>query len=97
MKSTPKQNCQPPSLEKSVNQSRINNTSRVAEFLAQHLTATTVDLQINCNALHSPRRVFELRHDFGWQIETHWISANDSQGRPHRIGNYVLKKIGVMP
>lgn len=84
-------------------QSRINNTSQlsqcrsVAEYILKHYQATTIDLQVNCNALHPPRRVFELRHDFGWKIETQWLRAEDSQGRPHRVGSYVLMKAGVMP
>lgn len=83
--------------------SHINNTSkvaqrrRVADYLLRHGIATTLDLQANCNALHSPRRVFELRHVFGWEIVTHWQRAHDQQGRPHRVGNYVLLKAGVMP
>lgn len=84
-------------------QSQINNTSRAAQcrriaaYLLEHGNATTIELQAKCNALHSPRRVFELRHDFGWHIETHWQRANDPQGRSHRVGNYVLKKAGVAP
>lgn len=84
-------------------QSQIHNTTRVAQrrriadYLLQHGRATTLELQTQCNALHSPRRVFELRHDFGWQIETHWQRANDPQGRLHRVGSYVLKESGVMP
>lgn len=69
----------------------------IADYLIQHGSATTIELQAKCNALHSPRRVFELRHDFGWKIETHWQHANDVQGRPHRVGSYVLKKSGVLP
>ncbi len=84
-------------------QSSINNTCRtaqcrrIADYLIQHMRATTLELQANCNALHSPRRVFELRHDFGWDIATQWQRANDPQGRPHRVGSYVLLKAGVMP
>ena len=84
-------------------QSRIDNTSlpaqrrRVAEYLLQHGHATTIELQVECNALHSPRRVFELRHDLDWDIATHWQSANDPQGRQHRVGSYVLLQAGVMP
>jgi len=84
-------------------QSRINDTSRpaqrrrVAEYLLQHGRATTLELQTHCNALHSPRRIFELRCDLGWRIETQWRRAHDAQGRPHRVGSYVLLKAGVMP
>lgn len=79
----------------------INDTSRaaqrrrVAEYLLKHGRATTIELQAHCNALHSPRRVFELRHDFGWKIETHWRNDFDPQGRPHRVGSYVLLKAGA--
>jgi hypothetical protein len=67
---------------------------RVADYLLRHGQATTLDLQIHCNALHPPRRVFELRHDFGWEIVTHWQRAEDQQGRSHRVGSYVLLKAG---
>lgn len=88
---------------RSPKQSLINITTRtaqrrrIADYLIQHGSATTIELQSECNALHPPRRVFELRHDFGWKIETHWQRANDAQGRPHRVGSYVLKKSGVLP
>jgi|GEM_PF-1776699 len=84
-------------------QSSINNISkraqcrRIADYMIEHLNGSSIDLQVSCNALHPPRRIFELRNEYGWIIETHWKRANDSQGRPHRVGNYVLKKIGVMP
>ncbi len=87
----------------SLKHSGVNDTSlpaqrrRVAAYILKHGRATTIELQANCNALHSPRRVFELRHDFGWSIETHWQRENDPQGRPHRVGNYVLKQAGTMP
>lgn len=87
----------------SPNNSGINNTARsaqrrrVADYLLRHGRATTLELQANCNALHSPRRVFELRRDLGWQIETQWRRAHDPQGRPHRVGSYVLLRAGVMP
>src|SRR5690606_553804 len=83
--------------------SRIDNTSlpaqrrRVAEYLLHHGRATTIELQAECNALHSPRRIFELRHDLGWDIATHWQKANDAQGRSHRVGSYVLLQVGAMP
>lgn len=85
--------------------SRTNNTSRqvrrqqcrsIAEYLIQHGRATTIELASMCNAIHPPRRIFELR-ECGWQIETHWRRDNDSLGRSHRVGSYVLKKSGVMP
>lgn len=90
-------------LKSSPKKSRINNIirtaqrRRIADYLILHGCATTIELQAKCNALHSPRRVFELRHDFGWKIETHWQRASDAQGRPHRVGSYVLKKSGVLP
>lgn len=34
--------------------------------------------------------VFELRHVFGWNIQTLWCYENDPEGRPHRVAEYVL-------
>lgn len=70
---------------------------RVAAYMQKYGRATTLDLQAQCNALHSPRRIFELRHDFGWKITTLWQRALDPQGRPHRVGLYVLRRAGRQP
>ena len=70
---------------------------RVAEYLVRHGRASTLELQQHCGALHPPRRVFELRTELGWRIETQWRKEHDSQGRPHRVGSYVLLRAGVMP
>jgi len=82
---------------------RSNTTSltpqlrRVAAYFLEFKTATTPELQEKCSAIHPPRRVCDLRHDFGWRIETHWQKYIDAQGKSHRVGRYVLMKIGVMP
>ncbi len=88
---------------RSPKRSNINDTSlpaqrrRVADYLLRHGSATTIEIQAKCNALHSPRRIYEFRHDFGWSIATHWQHANDVQGRPHRVGLYALRRAGVLP
>lgn len=82
-------------------QSRINDPNRrtqrrrTAEYLLQHEGATPLELKIHCNVLHHPRRVIELCCDLGWPMETQWRRVQDAQGRPHRVGSYVLLKTGV--
>ncbi|MEO8401838.1 MAG: helix-turn-helix domain-containing protein [Gammaproteobacteria bacterium] len=35
-------------------------------------------------------RVYELRHNLGYNIQTHWIEDDNPGGGSHRVANYVL-------
>ena len=73
--------------------SRRAQCRRIADYLRQHGAATTLELRSACNALYPPARVLELR-EFGWQIVTTFIRADDEHGRPHRVGRYTLIRAG---
>lgn len=75
------------------NTSRRAQCRRIAAYLLQRGSGNTMQLREQCNALHPAGRIMELRRA-GWRIALYWEAANDSQGRPHRIGRYVLQSAG---
>jgi len=71
---------------------------RIAAYLLEHPHSSTIELREECNSLYPPARINELRHKYGWIIDTVRKMAIDSKGREHpRAGFYLLKKIGLMP
>lgn len=63
---------------------------RIADYLMRHTRATVLDLQTHCAAMHPPRRVHELRRDFGWRIDTRRGPSASTQ-------YYALISAGSMP
>ncbi|MFP5441357.1 MAG: helix-turn-helix domain-containing protein [Gammaproteobacteria bacterium] len=78
---------------------RITDTNRraqqrrIAAFLLEHGSATTIQLRELCNAMHPAGRIKELRRS-GWSIATVWTLEHDAQGRAHRCARYVLQRPG---
>jgi len=78
---------------------RITDTNRraqrrrIAAYLLQHGSATTIQLRELCNAMHPAGRVRELRR-IGWSIATVREWAIDAQGMKHWCGRYVLQRPG---
>lgn len=36
-------------------------------------------------------RIYELRHHYGYNIQTHWTTDRNPGGNHHRVAKYVLK------
>ncbi|MCP5019076.1 MAG: hypothetical protein GY938_27925 [Ketobacter sp.] len=51
---------------------------------------TTIQARHELNILAPAPRIFELRHDYGHNIQTFRTTANTPEGRPHRVARYVL-------
>lgn len=54
---------------------------------------TTLDARHRLDVLHPAARVMELRK-FGQSIDTIWTTAENGEGRPHRVAKYVLSVSG---
>lgn len=52
---------------------------------------TTIQARERLDIMMPGARVFELRHQHGWNIETVWTDDVNAQGNRHRIARYVLK------
>lgn len=55
---------------------------------------STLEARERLGVLHAPGRVLELRKA-GFAIETRTSTKFDSEGRPHRVGLYVLSEGGA--
>ncbi len=51
---------------------------------------TTIEARHNLDILGVAPRIYELRHEFGHNIKTHWIDGDNPGGGRHRIAMYVL-------
>lgn len=51
---------------------------------------TTIELREDYNVMAPAPRIFELRHEFGYNIVTHWDTSENAQGHKHRNARYVL-------
>jgi hypothetical protein len=51
---------------------------------------TTVQLRHELDILGVAPRVYELRHQEGFNIQTHWASDINPGGGRHRVAKYVL-------
>lgn len=58
--------------------------------LASNLGVTTLEARCNLNILAPAARVHELRWQYGYNIQSHWVSQTDEQGRTHKVARYVL-------
>jgi hypothetical protein len=51
---------------------------------------STVTLRHEEDALCVAPRIYELRHKYGYNIQTHWTNDNNPGGGRHRVAKYVL-------
>lgn len=74
---------------------RVSNTlhaqrSRLLKRLQQN-AATTLELRHELDILAVAPRVHELRHQFGFNIQTHWTNGRNPGGGHHRVAKYILR------
>lgn len=63
--------------------------ARILDYLQNHRSLTTLEARHHLNVMHPAARVMELRKR-GYNIVTNRREDADSQGRLHRVGEYVL-------
>ncbi len=70
-----------------------NSTAAQRDRLEEALRAgpvSTIRARKELDILAPAPRVFELRHDYGLNIQTHWKTEPTSCGKNHRVAEYVL-------
>lgn len=56
----------------------------------QEKPCTTMDARHELDIVSPAPRVFELRHVYGYNIQTHWSTEYNPGGSKHRVAKYVL-------
>lgn len=51
---------------------------------------TTMEARHELDILGVAPRIYELRHQYGFNIKTHWTTALNPGGHNHRVAQYVL-------
>lgn len=51
---------------------------------------TTIELRERYDCIAPAPRIFELRHDYGFNIQTYWTVDTNAQGNSHRVARYKL-------
>lgn len=51
---------------------------------------STLEARHELDILGVAPRIFELRHQYGLNIQTHWIYGINPGGKGHRVAQYVL-------
>jgi hypothetical protein len=70
-----------------------HSTKAQCERLLQRLQekpCTTVEARHELDILGVAPRIYELRHHYGYNIQTHWVDGKNPGGGQHRIAEYVL-------
>ena len=62
---------------------------RLLEWLREK-PITTIEARRELDILGVAARIFELRHELGYNIVTSWVSGKTISGRWHKIAKYVL-------
>lgn len=71
------------------NNSAFAQRTRLLERL-QRGPCTTVEARHQLDILGVAPRIYELRHQYGFNIRTHWAKGDNPGGGSHRIAQYVL-------
>jgi len=72
------------------NSSAAIQRTRLIAHLTNHQSITTIEAREHLNILAPAPRIYELRHDHGYNIITEWINDTTAQGYKHRVARYVL-------
>lgn len=63
---------------------------RILNYLEANKRMTTIFARDQLDIPSPAPRVFELRHDFNFNIQTHWRIEETYKGNKHRFAEYVL-------
>jgi Helix-turn-helix domain len=91
-------NATPPEKQAALEAIRIELSGQDTHTQRERLLAALRRFKVNTNEarrfldIYSPcPRVFELRHELGFKIHTHWETVTTEAGEKHRVGSYVLE------
>jgi len=74
--------------------STIEQRKRVKAYLAEHGSASTIEMRHKFDVLMPAARIHELRHKEGCDIETVWVEAKNPGGESHSVARYFLREAG---
>ncbi|MEZ5470663.1 MAG: helix-turn-helix domain-containing protein [Marinicella sp.] len=63
---------------------------RILDHLRENQRMTTIFARDHLDIPSPAPRVFELRHEFNFNIQTHWCIDETYKGKKHRFAEYVL-------
>lgn len=75
--------------QKSYSSSLTAQRSRLLKRL-EVAPVTTIQARHELDILAPAPRIYELRHNYGHNIQTHWQVEETPEGKPHRVALYVL-------
>lgn len=61
----------------------------ILSYLRAHGSMTTLEARRNLDVLHPAGRIAELRRS-GLEIDLVWVDDLSENGRPHKVGRYIL-------
>ena len=70
--------------------STVDQRNRLAAALRNKHAVTTTYARKELDILAPAARVWELRHQYGMNIKTHWQTVETAPGKTHRVAGYVL-------
>lgn len=50
----------------------------------------TIQIRHELDIFQAATRIFELRHDFNYNIITQWVRQKTPEGHTHRVAKYIL-------
>jgi hypothetical protein len=80
----------PKKTKQSYSNTSRSQRQRILKHFHENPQLSTIEAREQYGILHPCGRVMELRRK-GHRIDTHWISAPDTNGVPHRVGLYVYQ------
>ncbi|HIB84127.1 MAG TPA: hypothetical protein EYO59_05900 [Chromatiaceae bacterium] len=72
------------------NASAADQRKRLLKWLRSNRLITRFEAENQLDIIALAPRVWELRHNYGLNIHTHWLTKDTPTGRPHRIASYAL-------
>jgi len=80
--------------QKTTQKSYSTSLTAQRERLLKHLRnapLSTIEARHKLDVLSPAARIFELRHNHGYNIHTHWQIQRTPEGNRHRVALYVLR------
>lgn len=62
-----------------------SGTKKIAEYLSKHNIINPIDALTRCGVYRLSARIYELRHDYGWQIECMQCKVRGKKHSQYRL------------
>ena len=74
-----------------VNQSTAHQRKKIHDYFIEHGSATTIQIRHELDVMQPAARIFELRHNYGLNIQKVWADELNPNGTIHSVAKYILK------